>query len=319
MPPKYYLPSLVKNPLTRLKYQWLDHRRPAPAVPVHVQIQTISGCNANCVFCPNKKTEQSIPFGQRMDWDLYRSIVDQCLDWGVKRFSPYLMNEPLLDPELPERIAYIAQRKKFGQFTKINSHGGSLTERMAKGLLDSGLDRINFSVQGLDPDIYQEVMHLPLRKTLDNIDRLLEFKRAGNYKKPRVRVCMLVTKYIEPQKDQILEYWGARGVEVNFNQIENRGHHEAIQSDAIAVRELKRFDWCNRLFEQMYILYDGRLVMCCADWEQRGVMGDAAKDPLKKIWTNLRYGSFRERFLKGQTRAMLCDECTKDSVGEDED
>lgn len=319
MPPKYYLPHLVKNPLVRLKYHWLDRRQPLPACPEHVQIQTVSGCNGDCIFCPNKKTERQIPLGEKMDWGLYRSIIDQCIDWGVKRFSPYLMNEPMLDSELPERIKYISDRKKKGQFIKINSHGNLLTERMAKGILDSGLDRVNFSVQGLDEANYQEVMGLPLRKTLDNIDRLLELKRAGRYKTPRIRVCMLVTKYIEPQLPRIMEYWGARGVKVNLNQIESRGGHGAVKSSEIAVRELKAFDWCNRMFNQMYILYDGRCVMCCADWEQRGVMGDAAKEPLGKIWNGFKYGCFRERFLNGHVRGMICEHCSKDAAGSDED
>lgn len=319
MPPKYYLPYATRNPLVRLKYHIIDKRRPLPEVPKHIQIQTISGCNANCIFCPNKKTEREIPVGRKMEWELFRSIVDQAIELGIERFSPYLMNEPLLDSELPERIAYITKNKKAFQFTKINSHGNLLTERMAKGILDSGLDRVNFSVQGLDAEEYQRTMNLPLQRTLDNIDRLLDLKRAGNYKTTRIRVCMLVTKIIEPQLPQIKEYWAARRVKVNFNRIESRGNHDKIQTEEIALRALKQFDWCNRMFEQMYVLCDGRLVQCCADWEQRGVMGDASKDPLAQIWKSFRYRLFREHFLNGDIRGMICNGCTKDAAKGDVD
>ncbi|HUT22798.1 MAG TPA: radical SAM protein [Sumerlaeia bacterium] len=310
---KYYLPSRVGNPLVRWKYRVLDKRRPVPEAPEHAQIQTVSGCDGNCIFCPNKKTNLRIPVGRPMDWDLYRSIVDQCLDWGVRRFSPYLMNEPMLDKQLPERVKYITDRKKEGQFTKINSHGGLLTERMAKGLLDAGLDRLNLSVHGLDPEVYRRTMGMPLERTLENIDRLLDLKRQGNYEKPRVRVCMLVTQLLEPQLPGIREYWGRRGVKINLNQLENRGKHKNIQSDKIALRELRSFDWCNRLFEQLYVLYDGRLVMCCADWEQTSVMGDARSQPLREIWAGAKYQECRERFLAGRVAGMLCDGCAKDA------
>ena len=93
------------------------------APPDHVQIQTITGCNAGCVFCPNGKTQRKIPLGRRMDWGLYRSIVDQCVALGVRRYSLYLMNEPLLDRELPERIATISTRIKKPQYVKVTSHG----------------------------------------------------------------------------------------------------------------------------------------------------------------------------------------------------
>ncbi len=314
MPPRYYLPAVEKNPLVRFKYRVLDKRRPLPDAPRNVQIQTISGCNANCVFCPNTKTELDIPFGHRMDWDLYRSIVDQCIDLGVKRFSPYLMNEPMLDRELPERIAYITKRKKPQQFTKINSHGGQLNERMAKGLLDSGLTKLHFSVQGLDPDVYWRVMRLKLENTLRRIEHFLELRAQGNYTLPEVRVVMLDTTEIHEQIPHIVEFWQARGVQVNINQLENRGNHDQITSDAIAVRDLEPFDWCKRMFNQIYVLYDGRLVQCCADWEQSSVMGDLSRDPLPTIWHGARYTEMRRRFLAGEVQGTLCDGCTKDAV-----
>ncbi|HOE95178.1 MAG TPA: radical SAM protein [Candidatus Sumerlaeota bacterium] len=318
MPPKYYMPEPTR-PIQWFRHKYIEKLEPVPEVPKNVQIQTISGCNASCVFCPNKKTDLQIPFANRMDWDLYRSIIDQISEMGVRRISPYLMNEPMLDPEFPKRVEYITRKKKPWQFSKINSHGGLLTERMAKGILDAGLDRVNFSVQGLDPVIYEDVMKLPLQKTLDNIDRLLELKRAGNYKKPRIRVCMLMTKYIEPQMDKIQEYWGSRGVKININQLENRGKHKAIKSDEIAVRQLQNYDWCSRMFEQMYILYDGRMVMCCADWEQTGVMGDASKKPLREIWHDEVYTRYRRNFLRGRVQGTICDGCTKDGAGDEYD
>lgn len=319
MPPKYYVPELAPNPLTRLKYRYWDRREPMPNGPGAVQIQTVSGCNANCVFCPNKKTELDIPLGKRMDWDLYRSIVDQCVDLGVRRFSPYLMNESMLDPELPERCAYITKRKKPFQYQKINSHGGLMTERMAKGLLDSGLDRLNFSVQGIDPEVYERIMGIKFDKVLRNIERLIELKKSGGYKM-RIRVVMLDTTEIHDELPTIRAFWKSRGIKIHVNQLENRGHHTNIKSDEIAVHELQNFDWCTRMFDQIYVLYDGRLAQCCADWEQVGIMGDLSRESLTKIWRGERYTDYRKRFLDGDVKGMLCDGCTKDGVGgEDED
>lgn len=317
MPPKYYVPELTTNPLTRMKYEMWDKRVPLPSAPQAVQIQTVSGCNANCVFCPNKKTELEIPLGKRMDWDLYRSIVDQCIELGVRRFSPYLMNESMLDPELPERVKYITDRKKPFQYTKINSHGGLCTERMAKGLLDAGLDRLNFSVQGLDPDVYEKIMSLKLDKVLRNIERFIELKREGGYK-TRVRVVMLDTVEVHPQLPAIRKFWKERGIKIHVNQLENRGHHKNIQADAIAVHQLENYDWCTRMFDQIYVLYDGRLVQCCADWEQTSQMGDLSRQPLTQIWQGPTYTEYRRKFLNGDVKGTICDGCTKDGAGTDD-
>lgn len=316
MPPKYYVPELA-GPLTRLKFRHIDKREPLPGFPVNVQIQTISGCNANCIFCPNQKTERDIPMGRPMDMDLFRRIVDEVTAApAVRRISPYLMNEPLLDKHLPERVAHITSRKQPHQYTKINSHGNACNERMAKGLLDAGLDRINFSVQGIDPAVYERVMHLKLDKTVENVERMVRLRDEGKYR-TRIRVVMLDTTEIHSQLDAIRAFWAERGVKIHVNQLENRGHHRHIKSDAIAVRPLRVYDWCNRMFNQVYILWDGRLVQCCADWEQVGVMGDASRDTIADIWRGPRYREYRARFLTGAVKGMLCDGCTKD--GEDDE
>lgn len=318
MPPKYYVPEFAPNPLVRMKYRYIDKRVPLPSAPKAVQIQTVSGCNANCVFCPNKKTELEIPLGRRMDWDLYRSIVEECVDWGVTRFSPYLMNESMLDPELPERVKYITDRKKSYQYTKINSHGGLLNERMAKGLLDAGLDRLNFSVQGLDPVVYEKIMSLKLDKVLRNIERFAELKRQGGYK-TRIRVVMLDTKEVHPQLPEIKQFWKDRGIKIHINQLENRGQHKNIKSDEIAVHDLEVYDWCNRMFDQMYVLYDGRLVQCCADWEQTSHMGDLSRQSVRDAWIGKAYMTYRRNFLEGNVKGTICDGCTKDAAGPDLD
>jgi len=310
-----YFDSTNASLLERMKMRLVHRKRPIPRAMSAAQIQTVSGCNANCVFCPNKKTELTIKVGNRMDWDLYRSIVDQLVDLGVRRISPYLMNEPMLDPELPERVAYIEKAKKPFQYVKINSHGGLCTEKMAKGLLDAGLDRINFSVQGIDPEVYQRVMGIHFEITLKNIERMVKLRDDGGYE-TRIRVVMLDTKEIHPQLDAVRSFWNERGVAINLNQLENRGHHKNIQSDAIAVHELEPFDWCDRMFRQVYILWDGRLAQCCADWEQTGIMGDLKKDKLIDVWRGETYAGYRSRFLKGDVKGTICDGCTKDAAGD---
>jgi len=315
--PNYYVPELV-SPFKQWKYRVFDKRQAMPTFPEHVQIQTVSHCNANCIFCPNKKTSLEIPIGKRMSMELWKKLIDEIVQSPVRRMSPYLMNESTLDPDLPERIAYFAQRKRPGQYSKINSHGNALNERMALEIMKAGLDRINFSVQGIDPDDYFKVMSLKFEKTVRNIERMIELKKEHNLK-TRIRVVMLVTRYLEPHIAEVREFWKKRGVKIHLNQLENRGHHDKIQSDAIAVHELQTYSWCDRLFNQMYILYDGRTVMCCADWEQTSMMGDVSKNTIREVWNNDTYKDYRKRYLTGNVKGLICDGCTKDGDAPDED
>ncbi len=281
------------------------------APPDHVQIQTVTGCNARCIFCPNGKTRRRVPLGRRMDEALFRRIVDQCVELGVRRYSAYLMNEPLLDRDLPGRIAYITARIRKPQYVKVTSHGGLLTERMARGLLDVGLKKLKISIQSLDPATYRRIMGLKLARTLANIDRFLELKERGGYKRPRLEIVMVDSAHTHHEIDRARRYWRQRGIRLFIEPVENRADQQDIRATAVGAARLQPYTWCRRLMEQIYILHDGRMLQCCADWEQRSVMGDLRRQPLAGIWYGPRYSELRQRFSAGDVRGMICQNCLK--------
>jgi hypothetical protein len=69
------------------------------------------------------------------------------------------------------------------------------------------------------------------------------------------------------------------------------------------------FTWCHRLFEQIYINVKGQLLICCNDWEQTTILGDLTKQSIYEAWHGEPYMEVRRRFLKGQVKGMLCENC----------
>jgi hypothetical protein len=52
-------------------------------------------------------------------------------------------------------------------------------------------------------------------------------------------------------------------------------------------------------------------VQCCADWEQRSIMGDLSAHRLADIWYGQRYTDYRRRFAEGVVKGMICACCRK--------
>ena len=67
-----------------------------------MQIQTVSACNANCYFCPYVGSWHKQNPG-KMEDDVFVKIVDQLAKYQIKKFCPYLENEPFLDKKLFDR------------------------------------------------------------------------------------------------------------------------------------------------------------------------------------------------------------------------
>jgi len=319
---RYFIPEQV--PVFKRAYsRWIEHRKPVPNFPRIIQIQTRPGCPSRCIFCPNARTIAKIP-NVTMPMELFQRIVDECLDHDVERISPYLMCEPLMDPEIGEKIAYVTRRcDQVGSkaVVKINSNGFLLDERQGRALLDSGLDRISFSVHGIVPEVYEKTMvGLKLDRVLRNIDRFLELKKAGNYEKPRVRVTMIKTRLLEPQLPEIFCYWGERGVKVNIRGLENRSNrsvHETMQQ--FNTRGWEKFSWCRRMFEQVYIVSTGEMLLCCVDWDRRAVMGRVGDGvSISDVWNGPVYAETRRRFLANDLEGLLCAGCRKEAIEENE-
>lgn len=99
-----------------------------PAKYSIVAIETQTGCNYRCSFCPIGKIP--MPSG-RMSMELYLSILDQLRDFdGVIHL--YLFNEPLLDKRIVEMARLAKERTKAK--VELQTNGSRLTKELAEEL-----------------------------------------------------------------------------------------------------------------------------------------------------------------------------------------
>jgi MoaA/NifB/PqqE/SkfB family radical SAM enzyme len=308
MAKRYFIPQDGNSGARSFLRRHLQRRRPVPEFPRILQIQTQAGCNAHCSFCPNESTLGKLSMG-RMDEDLFRRLIDEAIKHPVKRISPYLMNEPLADPRLPDLIRYISDRKAKMTRTKINTNASFLDEEMGGRLIESGLDRLHVSFHGIRRETYETSMgNLSWENNLANVNHFIELKRRSRAKTPKLKITMVHTKAIDRELEEIREYWNSRGVTVNIHALENRSHG-AVEERALNILPMRALSDCDRLMQQAYILWNGDCVLCCVDWERTTVMGNAAKEGLQKVWRNEKYLQFRRNYLAGDVEGTLCAGC----------
>ena len=305
---KYFLPQDCTSKFQSFFRRYLRWQHTVPNFPRIIQIQTQSGCNADCQFCPNHSTLGKISMG-RMDEEVFHWIIDEAVKHPVRRISPYLMNEPLADDRLPDLIRYITDRKQKITNTKINTNATFLTESMGERLIESGLDRLHVSFHGIHKETYEASMgKLSWEKNLTNVNRFIELQRRRNAKKPRLKITMVHTKTIDRELTEIREYWNSRGIAVNIHALENRSD-KRVEDKALNIQSMRALSDCDRLMQQAYILWNGDCVLCCVDWFRTTVMGNMSEKSLQSVWQNDTYLQFRRRYLAGQVEGTLCEGC----------
>jgi molybdenum cofactor biosynthesis enzyme MoaA len=294
---------------------WFHGERPVPQFPKTVQIQTMSGCNARCQFCPNGHTTNRLTMGS-MSEDLFRKIVDEVVQHPVRRISPYLMNEPLADPRLPDLIRYITERKRKETSTSISTNATYLTSEMGERLIESGLDSLMISFHGIRKETYETSMgNLDWETHLNQVNEFIEFQRRRRSKKPVITVTMVHTSTLHQELEEIREYWNSRGVIVRIHTLENRSH-PWVDGKPINIKPMRPYNDCDRLMGQAYLLWNGDAVLCCVDWERTTVLGNVMNQSVESVWQGEAYTAYRRNYLAGNIGGTLCEGCKVQDEGD---
>ena len=136
-------------------------------VPLSLQIEPTNHCNINCICCPRERMERATGY---MDFGLFRKIIDDASEIGVKRVHLYLHGEPLLHPRIVNMIGYI---KSGGLRITIATNGMLMNKEKIEGILHSGVnsgDHFMFSILGYSKVVHEGIMrgvnHEKVKKNL---------------------------------------------------------------------------------------------------------------------------------------------------------
>src|ERR671917_2903841 len=153
----------------------------SPILPEIVQIESTNICNAKCVFCPRDEMHRKQGI---MSLELFRKIVDECAELGITHVRVHNYGEPFIDRRLVEKVRY-AKQKGIREVGMI-SNGSLITEPVARGMIDAGLDAINISVDASGKEVFESTrICLKYDKVIANIERLVNIRAQMGKKRPK--------------------------------------------------------------------------------------------------------------------------------------
>ena len=110
-----------------------------------LRVSITSKCNLNCFYCHN---EGQSGHEEEMSVELIIRIINKAATLGVTKVK-FSGGEPLVRKDFEEMLARLPKLRNVSATTN-----GVLLSKRAKGLKASGLDRVNISLDTLDPDSY---------------------------------------------------------------------------------------------------------------------------------------------------------------------
>ena len=252
-----------------------------------VQIQTISTCNSNCVFCPYVESWHKANPG-RMELKLFNKILDELQEFKtLDTISMYLQNEPLSDPRIFDWIK-IAYEKLPNVTIEISCNPGFLVDKNVKKLIETLAGKkhiLDISFHGMNQTSFEYIMQLPFKSSLENVVNLvkqgqgklnLKIRGAGTSRDGRIRYFgpddyvgfwyqVLRNNDIRPENVDIQAFT----FHDRIGQIQRTERGANLNNYGI-VRQIdsKHPFNCVRFDEVLHILWNGDIIACCMDYKK---------------------------------------------------
>jgi len=165
----------------------------------NLRISVTKNCNLACFYCHREGNANE---GDEMSLSDISRIFDISSQCGM-RFVKITGGEPLVRDDI---VDIVAEAKKRFEDVSITTNGLLLAEKI-KDLRDAGLDRVNLSLDTLNPKTYKRLTGL--NKLGEVVDGLQVTKEAGI---DPIKINMLMIKdYNDTELQSILEFCGRKG------------------------------------------------------------------------------------------------------------
>ncbi|MBT5342937.1 radical SAM protein [Candidatus Woesearchaeota archaeon] len=233
-----------------------------------------------------------------MRWELFTKIIDEASKNKVYSIRLSWRGEPLIHPKVVDMIKY-AKIKGIKEVSFL-TNGLNMSEEMSRKLVDAGVDWITNSFDGTgkvyeairDPAKYEESL-----KRLKTIQRI---KKEKGTKKPILKVQSVFSAI----KDNPEEFYNALGPIVDEIAVNDTQDHSLKNKDQ------NPYYFCPVPWQRMVICWNGKVVQCINDFNDRNYVGDLNKQTIKEIWLGKELKEVRKLILKSERlKLKACTEC----------
>ncbi|MEW6075877.1 MAG: radical SAM protein [Candidatus Omnitrophota bacterium] len=259
-----------------------------------VTFELTNVCNLKCSICPvnsGMKRERGL-----FPLEEYKRIIDS--NPRIKRVGLVNWGEPLLHPEFIEFIRYASSK---GIHTSTTTNAVLLDEGQCKSIMNSGLDIMRFSLDAVGYE-YEKIRGFDYRTVKQNIERFIEY-RNRNKPQMKIEITAVIGKDNEASISALKEEWQGRVDFINFQPM-------------LLFTKYSRRQACRELWRSLYVLVDGTVIPCCADYEGLLNVGNAFRQDLRKIWNGVAIRQLRQAHLakKFDATCAACAEFSSNKI-----
>ena len=294
--------NLLEYILYRYKFKEFPRRKISSNFPIYILIEPVSSCNLKCGVCFQSDTSFiKKEYMGKMDFDLYKKIIDEAVKNGTKALTFGSRGEPTIHPQIIDFIEYA--KNKFLDF-KIITNATKLSDELIHKILESNVNLLQFSIDSEDKETYEKI------RKFSNFDKILQNVKNYNNIKKTYKNCKTVTRvsglkvYETQSEKKFHDFWSLYADEIVFKKVSERWntYNNKVDEDLTTP--------CRSIWERMYIWFDGKVNPCDADYKSKLSYGNVKNSTIKEIWNSNKLNQLKNMHLKNdRSKIIPCDRC----------
>jgi radical SAM protein with 4Fe4S-binding SPASM domain len=283
--------------------RWLDSgpSRQAGRLPKIEQIELTNRCPYTCKMCP-RTLQMDRGLGD-MSLELFESIMRQ-ISGSTKFCALHHFGESLLHRGIGDAIAIALSH---GVRTGLSCNPPSLLPKRAEAVLKAGIANMVLSLDSLDPDVYKSIRGRAARIDVAdrNLRELVRLRDEGGYD-TNLTLQMISMHANNDEAARFLAYCEELGVDRGVViRLERWDFDDELVAELGEHTSPGYTEPCTRPWNSVAILWDGRVVPCCHDYNGEKTLGDLRRETLEDIWAKPEAREFRDRNVE----MAICAKC----------
>ena len=179
----------------------------------YLRVSVTDRCDLRCVYCMKEKM-QFLPRKDILTLEEIERLCDNFIDLGVEKIR-LTGGEPLVRSDIIKLIEKLNSKKYITSLKEITlTTNGTLLKKYAGQLKDNGIDRINVSLDTINPEKYNKITRFGnIEKVFDGINEALD-------KGIKIKINTVVIKdFNEDEIEELINWTDLKNIDLTFIEV----------------------------------------------------------------------------------------------------
>jgi MoaA/NifB/PqqE/SkfB family radical SAM enzyme len=232
--------------------------------PTQLDFELNYSCNFTCPMCTwNAESTEGNSSDTWFDFEVFKEVIDDAVPKGLKSIRMNYINEPLLNLEIFKFISYARQAGILDIYFSTN--GSLLTDDIIKKIINSGLLRLQVSLDAYTQETYEKIRTGgKFKDVIKKVLRFIEIRNELGSKLPTLRVNFVKTQINKHETEDFIKFWEGKADSIGIQDLVGimDGYGKKSEDELEKIKLSGSFR-CAQPFQHLTVRYDGTILPCC--------------------------------------------------------